>query len=533
MADNAPVMIRVTDSDGSCTYLSKRWREFTGQTPEKGLGSGWLEAAHPEDRPDAERAFTAATKRREAFRHEYRLRRHDGAYRWVIDSAAPRFGPGGEFQGHVGSVMDLTDRKESEERLRESEQQLRRASRLKDEFLATLSHELRTPLNAVLGWSQMLRTGNLRGDVAERALGALERNARAQAQLVNDLLDMSRIVSGKLQVKSELVDLGKVVTGALDTMRPAAAAKGVSVRMRTGRGKLQVIGDADRLRQIVWNLLANAIKFTPSGGRVDVELGKVRSGAEIVVRDSGEGIEKEFLPFVFDRFAQADGSTTRRHGGLGLGLAIVRYLTEAHGGTVTAFSEGAGTGATFTIHLPTATPRRPFRTARRSPPRVAPLQGAAILVVDDEADARELLRVVLETEGAQVTAAESAGEALQALARADFDVLLADIGMPDRDGLELIRTLRTSASPNARVPAIAVTAYAGPRERQLAFEAGYQWHVSKPVDPAHLAATVADSLRDAAATRDSRSAPREVPRSASGGAQKGRSRRPAAARRKR
>jgi PAS domain S-box-containing protein len=373
-----------------------------------------------------------------------------------------------------------------------TEEALRQADQLKDQFLATLSHELRTPLNAILGWAHMLRKGMLEADVADRALESLERNAKAQSQLVEDLLDISRILSEKLQIRHEATDLRAVIEGAIDAVRQAAAAKHVTlaVSLEPTEGPY-VTGDAVRLRQIVWNLLSNAIKFTPSGGRVEVVVTHSNSEANIVVRDSGVGIEPQFLPFVFDRFRQADGGTTRRHGGLGLGLAIAKHIAEAHGGTVTAESGGTGEGAIFTVRLPAivwAPPPAPPRRGAADAPR---LLGVRVLVVDDEADARELMRAILESEAAVVSAVQTAGEALLELQQHAFDVLISDIAMPDQDGLWLVRAIRQGPELQRDTPAIAVTAYAGSRERAMAAKAGYNWHLAKPVDPDQLVALVA------------------------------------------
>ena len=478
MADNAPVMVWVTEADGYCSYLNARWYEFTGQSADEGLGLGWLDATHPDDRDATERTFLSANEQRVPFRAEYRLRRRDGTYAWAIDSAVPRLGADGTYLGYIGSVLDISDRKRHETSLRESEErarlalgvarlgtwtwnvatgtvaadercreicflepeasltlekvaahvhpedwarvetglmaaldpsgdgtyalefrfvqphgethwvssrgqvifsdderdrrplmmvgsvlditdrrlreaELRAANQMKDEFLATLSHELRTPLNAVVGWAHMLRAGTLAPDAQLRAIDSIERNARAQTQLVNDLLDVSRIISGKLQINREAVDLVVLVRGAIETIKPAAAAKGLTVQFTVESSRpVLVTGDADRLRQVTWNLLTNAVKFTPSGGRIDVELGGSGHDAELRVRDTGEGIAASFMPFVFERFRQGDASVTRRHGGLGLGLAIVRHLVEAHGGAIMASSPGRGMGATFTVTLP-------------------------------------------------------------------------------------------------------------------------------------------------------------------------------------
>jgi PAS domain S-box-containing protein len=394
--------------------------------------------------------------------------------------------------------LDLYARQASDfiERCRIDEA-LREADRRKDEFLATLSHELRTPLNAILGWSQMLRSGTMPHDVQRRALESLERNARAEAQLVEDMLDVSRIISGKLTIEAEVVDVAAVIAAAIETVKPTADGKGVALHVALEPdAEILITGDGTRLRQVVWNLLSNAIKFTPSGGRIDLALERIASRAEIVIRDTGQGIEPAFLPRVFERFQQADSSPARRHGGLGLGLAIVRHLVEAHGGTVRAESPGIGHGATFTVSLPMrAVPQRPTRAMRGAERTgAARLSGARALVVDDEADARELMRYVLETRGAHVSVATTMLEALDLLARETFDVLIADLGMPEQDGYALIRAIRAlPESGGCRIPAIAVTAYASLRDRDQALTAGYNCHLAKPVDPDALVEAVVDA----------------------------------------
>lgn len=335
------------------------------------------------------------------------------------------------------------------------------ANRLKDEFLATLSHELRTPLNAMLGWSHMLRVGTLKGDAAARALDSIERNARVQAQLVEDLLDVSRIISGKLPIKAEPVDLTVAITSAIEAVRAAAHAKNIDVQVELDDAASSVIGDGARLHQVVWNLLTNAVKFTPSDGRIDVRLDHADGQAQVTVRDTGQGIPPEFLPHVFERFRQQDATTSRKHGGLGLGLSIVRHLTEAHGGTVSVSSPGEGGGATFTLRLPLSSVRREAVRAAAPELQRPSLSGVRVLVVDDETDARELLAMVLEACGADVTSVGSAGEALHVLSTHRFDILLADIGMPDRDGYDLIRAIRDLPSEaGGTIDAVAVTAYA-------------------------------------------------------------------------
>jgi len=357
LADHAPVVVWVTESDGRCSYLNRKWYELTGQTPDQALGFGWMDAVHPEDREHVRHTFVTANARRETFSSEYRLCRRDGSCAWMLDSAAPRLGPNGEYLGYVGSVVDISER-------RERETELRTENHMKDQFLAILSHELRTPLNAVVGWAHMLRTNTVHPDARDRALESLERNARAQMQLVDDLLDISRIISGKLPLVTDAIELTSVLAAAIETIRPAAAAKGVTLLLtQHGPTPVTAFGDAVRLRQIVWNLLSNALKFTPAAGRIDVELASAPGEATIVVQDTGEGISPAFLPFVFERFLQGDASVTRRHGGLGLGLAIARHLAEAHGGSLTGASDGAGRGARFTLRLPLPSSSGPLASA--------------------------------------------------------------------------------------------------------------------------------------------------------------------------
>jgi PAS domain S-box-containing protein len=391
----------------------------------------------------------------------------------------------------------------------ENEQLYRQAeesSRLKEEFLATISHELRTPLNAILGWSRMLRSGQLSEDQSSKALDTIERNARAQAQLIDDLLDVSRIVTGKLRMDVRPVDPIAFIDAAIEALRPAAEAKGVRVQKIVDTGAISVPGDPVRLQQVVWNLLSNAIKFTPRDGRVQVRLERINSHIEVVVSDTGQGISAEFLPHVFDRFRQADQKTSRQHGGMGLGLAIVRHLVELHGGDVSAASEGDGKGATFTVTLPIT----PVYHADNSGGRVHPaarellppadcvdrLDNLTVLVVDDEHDTRELLKEGLEYCGAKVTLAGSANEAIDAIQKEVPDVLISDIGMPGEDGYVLIRRIRDlSSDSGGRVPAIALTAYTRVEDRMHALRAGYHMHVPKPVELAELVAVAASLVQ--------------------------------------
>jgi PAS domain S-box-containing protein len=368
------------------------------------------------------------------------------------------------------------------------------ANRTKDEFLGTVSHELRTPLTAILGWAHILEKKRDPESI-ERGLAIIERNAKSQAQIIEDILDVSRIISGKLRLDLRAVELAPAVQAAIDVVRPSAEARGIELAARLEEGLGQVLGDADRLQQVAWNLLSNAIKFTPKGGRVELHMTRVGSAARMVVRDTGKGIDPEFLPHVFERFRQADSSTSRAHAGLGLGLSIVRHIVELHGGYVRAESAGKGKGATFVVDVPLHAPTR-VAEARASTPSPSPngrrLDGLKVLVVDDEPDARDLIAVILGDQGAEVTTAASASEAFKQIVSVRPDVLVSDIGMPGEDGYWLIRKVRALKDDLARVPAIALTAYARADDARKAFLAGYQMHVAKPVEPATLTAVVFD-----------------------------------------
>jgi PAS domain S-box-containing protein len=396
--------------------------------------------------------------------------------------------------------------REQAERAAEENERLYRetqeANRLKDEFLAMLSHELRTPLTAILGWAHMLRTGQFDVNNVASAYETIERNARAQAQLIDDLLDVSRIITGKLRLDMRAVNPNAFIESAIEAVRPGAESKGVRIQKIMDTGVTSVAGDPMRLQQVVWNLLSNAVKFTPRGGLVQLRLSRVNSHVEIAVSDTGQGISSEFLPHVFDRFRQGDQRITRQHGGLGLGLSIVRHLVEQHGGTVKADSEGEGRGSTFTVTLPVAPVymktdegERVHPAARETLPAYEcpdRLDGLKILIVDDERDTLEMLRIGLSHCGAVVTIAGSAEDALEALSSSAPDVLISDIGMPDMDGYEMMRKIRSlPAEQGGRIPSVALTAYARTEDRLQALRSGYQMHVPKPVELAELVAVIA------------------------------------------
>jgi len=412
----------------------------------------------------------------------------------------------GKILGLIGISHDITERKRAEEQRVQliREQQARReaetASRLKDEFLATVSHELRTPLTAILGWASVLKSRQFETGAAKRALETITRNARAQARLIDDILDTSRIATGKLSLELGVVELVPVIEAAVQAVRPAADAKHIELDCSLDPSMRPVSGDSVRLEQVVWNLLVNAVKFTPPAGRVKVRLARVNSSARITVSDTGSGIRPEFLPFAFDRFRQGDSSSTRAHGGLGLGLSIVRDLVEMHGGTIRAESRGADQGATFAVELPLlqtddggAAQRKPAAQSDARPSSSAALTGVRVLVVEDNTDARELLALALADAGAEVSSAASAREAMETLQRLKPDVLVSDIQMPDEDGYTLIRKVRALA-PNAggQIRAAALTAYTRTEDRARALRAGFQAYVAKPVQVDELVAVVAN-----------------------------------------
>jgi signal transduction histidine kinase/ActR/RegA family two-component response regulator len=434
----------------------------------------------------------------------------------VFDDRAERLVAG--IAGHAALAIDnarlyadakrmADERARALEAERQARAELERVSLMKDEFLATLSHELRTPLNAVVGWCDLL-LHKPQEQQTQRGLETIARNARAQAQMIDDLLDMNRIIAGKVRLDVQRIELSEVIDAAVDSIAPSAQAKGIRLRKVVDPRAGPVVGDPTRLQQIVWNLLSNAVKFTPKGGRVDVHLSRVNSHVEIVVTDSGIGIAAETLPHVFERFRQADSSTTRAYGGLGLGLAIVKQLVELHGGSVRATSEGPGQGTSFIVALPLHVVRAdPSREHPQSdlvspPPVPLSLSGIRVLVVDDEPDARELLKVTLESRDAIVVTAASADEALERIGAERPDVIVSDIGMPGKDGYALINEVRARpVDAGGRTPAIALTAFARSEDRTRAMLAGFQVHMAKPIAIEELIATVASLTGRAWAAR--------------------------------
>jgi PAS domain S-box-containing protein len=483
---------------GETDYINQRWQEYTGVALEQIKTHGWSSIVHPEDLPQVIQAWNDSIQTGKKYDLEARLRGEDETYRWFLGRARPLRNEAGKIIKWYGTNTDINLIKELEEKLRKQTRDLIEANRLKDEFLAIVSHELRTPLNPILGWSQLIATGKLDADKTAQGIEIIQRNAKLQSQLINDLLDVSRILRGKLDLKISAINLESIIRSAIATVQLAAEAKSIQIQTELDSNVGQVSGDAGRLQQIVWNLLANAIKFTPEAGQVTVKLKRIGTKAEIEVQDTGQGIAADFLPYVFDRFRQAESATTRKFGGLGLGLAIVRHLTEIHGGTVSVTSPGKGNGATFRVQLPlinTLTLKPADSNLVNEPVKANRLKGIKILVVEDEIDSRNILTFVLEQEGAEVIPVNSANAALQALNQSLPDLIISDIGMPEMDGYTLITQIR--ALPQGKnIPAIALTAYAGETDRQRSLDVGFHKYLSKPINISELIDTIMQLITD-------------------------------------
>ncbi|HEY9737450.1 MAG TPA: PAS domain S-box protein, partial [Trichocoleus sp.] len=485
------------DLQTKSVYRSEGLLRLLGVEPEAAAPTQqwWLERIHPDDFQHFQPTWEALVNSTEdRYSLEYRVRHAQGHWVDILDQGYLIRDEQGQILRVLGSSTDISERKRAEAeredllaRERVAREEAEAANRIKDEFLAVLSHELRSPLNPILGWVRLLRTRKFDQQATDRALETIERNARLQTQLIEDLLDVSRILRGKLALTIAPVDLVQAVEAALETVQLAAEAKNIQIQTHLDESLKPIVGDANRLQQVFWNLLSNAVKFTPMGGRVEVRLEVVDSRVEIAIADTGKGIQPEFLPHVFEYFRQADSTITRQFGGLGLGLAIVRHLTELHGGTVHAHSDGEGQGALFTVSLPYWVNEIASAAAADDSLTVLDLQGLRALVVDDEADTRELVTVVLQEYGAKVKSAASAAEALALLDQGQVDLLLSDIGMPGMDGYTLLRQVRSRApEQGGQVPAIALTAYASTSDEQQALAAGFQQHIAKPVEPEKL-----------------------------------------------
>ena len=505
LAELIPQLVWTASTEGMLLDVNQRWSDFTGLTYAQAQTDGWQAIVHPDDIPMLSAHWKVAQEGGHSYRAEGRMRRSDGVYRWHLHQAVPLKNEQGQVLKWFGTATDIDDQKRLEQQralILQQEQVAReaaeKANRIKDEFLAVLSHELRSPLNPILGWSRLLQTRQLDDAQTTAALKTIERNARLQAELIEDLLDVSRILQGKLSLNVAPVVLSTTIQAAIETVRLAADAKMMQIQTVLEPEVSCVAGDANRLQQVVWNLLSNAVKFTPPEGRVAIRLEQVDSQAQITVTDTGRGISPDFLPYVFDYFRQAEGATTRSVGGLGLGLAIVRQLVELHGGTIWAESPGEGQGATFTVRLPLM-PTQPTTSQASQPsePQLD-LDGINALVVDDDADARALTTFLLEQYGATVTAVASAEEAFTAVTQIKPDVLVSDIGMPTVDGYMLIRQVRTlPLEQGGQIPAIALTAYAGESDGQRALAAGFQQHLAKPIEPAALIEAIASLIKNA------------------------------------
>ncbi len=524
LADLMPLIMWATRAEGSVYYTNRAWGEYSGLSIDETETITNPLVLHPDDLPGVSASWQAALETKTPFEMQYRVRRSvDGRYRWHLARGVPERDDLGGVEGWVVTATDIDDQKLIEqerehilERERVARQTAEGANRMKDEFLANVSHELRTPLNAILGWARMLRSGNLDPTRVTRALETIERNANIQTDLIEDLLDVSRIISGQLRLQRTRIELVSVVQAAVETVRPSADTKGVELELVGSASVEEISGDSGRLQQVIWNLVANAVKFTPKGGRVEVHVVRRDSNVEVTVTDTGAGIAPEFLAYVFDRFRQADSASTRAHQGLGLGLAIARHIVELHGGQIVAASPGLSKGATFKVSLPIrllhvhdGEPEWFGEALGKDPVATFPrLDGLRLVFVDDQADAREVFTSLFEQCGATVTACRTGNEAVTALESGPVHVLVSDIGLPGEDGYALIKRVRSRATDadananakrNASVPAIAVSGLARGDNPQRALGAGFQVYLSKPVHPAelvNLVKSLAQAARD-------------------------------------
>ncbi len=502
LADALPQIVWITRPDGYHEYYNRHWYEYTGLTFEESTDEGWNRLFHPDDRERADRSWKEALRTGKPYDIEYRLRRaSDGSYRWFLGRALAHRDADGRIMNWFGTSTDINEQKLNEQALREARDEMAKESGRKDQFLGMVSHELRTPLNAIFGWTRLIQQNLLTEDERIVAAASVMRNAEAQAHLIDDVLDITRIVNQKLHLDRSVHDLAQIVAEATDAVRPLADAGGITLSKATDGGGMLVYADARRLQQVILNILTNAMKFTPRGGRVEVRLTRQRARASVEITDTGRGISADLLPHIFERFRQGDSSSTRRHGGLGLGLAIAHHLVAMHDGQIEVQSEGENTGARFTVLLPMVA----VDTREPVSPRVQPdeggsvlstdtLRGLHILVVDDEASVRDLISTTLTKCGASVTVACAVRDALEAMREHKFDVVVSDIAMPEIDGYEFIRTIRAlPASNGTRIPVIALTAYASLDDRNRALALGFNQHLSKPVDPITLVRTIVEA----------------------------------------
>ena len=489
--------ILLMDSEGIVSNWPVAGERMTGFSAEEIVGSplSRLDVDVANGGATFRRAMQVARSNRNGATLQTNCIRKDGSEFWADILIGPVTGEQGDVSGYSVVMRDMTARKQADELLEQRSRQLIEASRLKDEFLATVSHELRTPLNSILGWTQLFRAGKLDQDGRAHALETIEQSAKTQARLIEDLLDVSRIVTGKLRLEVRSVQIAEVIEAAVDTIRPAAEARNIAIHLMLEPVGAPVFGDPNRLQQVVWNLLSNAIKFTQQGGMVQVLLHRQGSSAQIIVKDNGIGIKPEFLPQIFDAFRQADSSSTRSHKGLGLGLTIVRRLIELHGGSVRAFSDGENTGTTMEILLPIAsTPKSSHVISTIDPENSATLDGKGsiarqlrVVLVDDDAATRDLMAAVLSHHGIKAEVVGSAAEGLSAIERSHPDVVISDIEMPDADGYMFIKELRAlDAEHGGQIPALALTAYTRAEDRNRSLAAGFQMHLAKPIEADEL-----------------------------------------------
>jgi PAS domain S-box-containing protein len=499
IADLSPVHLFRAGPDGDAIFLSPGFLSMTGLTREQALGFGWVEAVHPDDRDRLMAAWQEATASHVVFQAEFRFQVAGGEPRWYRARVAPDLDDRGVVVGWVGAAVDLHElhlaleaRALALERAESARHVAEEASHLKDEFLATASHELRTPLNAIVGWVHVLQSGALDNDEQrQQAVNAIDRNAKIQTRLIEDLLDVSRMIQGRVSLRVAPLDLHSVIDAVVETVRPAAAAKGIGVEVHATAEGLPVIGDEQRLQQVTWNLLANSVKYTPRGGRIDVTLALERNRAVLQVKDSGEGIDLAFLPHVFEPFRQGSSSSTMRSG-MGLGLAIVRRLVDLHGGRITAESGGVGMGSLFTVSLPIA--HGAAAVASRMTKPDPDFQSLHVLVAEDDVDSAAAVTAILRLHGCETQTASTASECLRITGEWPTDVLICDVGLPDDDGYGLLQRLRRLPE-GEKIPAIALTAYARPEDRARALAAGFRAHLSKPLDPESLLREISNAVK--------------------------------------
>ena len=502
MADGLPQILWVARPDGSSEHYNKLFHDYTGLPSEESTGEAWREIIHPDECERVETSWAEALEAGAPHEVECRLKRADGEYRWFLRRALPHRNPDGEIMKWFGVCTDIHEQKLREETLRAGRDAMSRENIQKDEFLGLVSHELRTPLNAVFGWTRLMQEHVLGEQERAQAVDAIARNAEAQARLIEDVLDITRIVNQKLSLDRAIVQVWRVVTEAIDDVLPSADAKGVALISEVESHDLLVHADKMRLEQVVLNLLANAVKFTPRGGEVRVGVTQEGEFATIVVSDTGQGIGADLLPHIFERFRQGDNRSTRRQSGLGLGLAIAHQLVRLHGGEIEVESAGLNQGSRFTVRLPILAvgnlPSAKSDSAHfwtEDPFPAEHLRGLNVMVVDDEPSVRELLGLALAKCGASVTPAASVEDALAVLSNLHPDVVVSDIAMPGMDGYEFLQKLREVVPPRGGrpVPVIALTACASGQDRDLALQAGFDRHLTKPVDPAELVRVIAQS----------------------------------------